>query len=74
MMDELNPEVRMYLDETKKVLKAHFLALGEEKSAFELEWEEKVEAFPKETHARRRRASGRTKRACPNTITGHIGI
>ena len=38
----------MYLDETKKVLKAHFLALGEEKSAFELEWEEKVEAFSKE--------------------------
>ena len=32
----------------KKVLKAHFLALGEEKSAFELEWEEKVEAFSKE--------------------------
>ena len=48
VMDELNPEVRMYLDETKKVLKAHFLALGEEKSAFELEWEEKVEAFSKE--------------------------
>ena len=48
VMDELNPEVRMYLDETKKVLKAHFLALGEEKSAFELEWEEKVEAFSAE--------------------------
>ena len=48
VMDELNPEVRMYLDETKKVLKAHFLALGEEKSAFELEWEEKVEAFSPE--------------------------
>ena len=48
VMDELNPEVRMYLDETKKVLKAHFLALGEEKSAFELEWEEKIEAFSKE--------------------------
>ena len=48
VMDELNPEVRMYLDEVKKVLKAHFLALGEEKSAFELEWEEKVEAFSKE--------------------------
>ena len=47
-MDELNPEVRMYLDETKKVLKAHFLALGEEKSAFELEWEEKVEALSKD--------------------------
>ena len=48
VMDELNPEVRMYLDETKKVLKAHFLALGGEKSAFELEWEEKVEAFSKD--------------------------
>ena len=45
LMDELNPEVRQYLDATKKALKAHFLALGEEKSAFELEWEEKVEAF-----------------------------
>ena len=45
VMDELNPEVRQYLDETKKVLKAHFLALGEQKSAFELEWEEKIEAF-----------------------------
>ena len=48
VMDELNPEVRMYLDETRKVLKAHFLALGGEKSAFELEWEEKVEAFSTE--------------------------
>ena len=45
VMDELNPEVRMLLEETKKVLKAHFLALGEQKSAFELEWEEKIEAF-----------------------------
>lgn len=48
VMDELNPEVRMYLDETKKVLKAHFLALGEEKSAFELEWEDKIAALSKE--------------------------
>ena len=48
VMDELNPEVRMYLDETKKVLKAHFLALGEEKSQFELEWEERIEALSKE--------------------------
>ena len=44
-MDELNPEVRMYLDETKKVLRAHFLTFGEPKSAFEEEWEEKIEAF-----------------------------
>ena len=48
VMDELNPEVRMYLDETKKVLKAHFLALGEEKSQFEIEWEEKIEALSKD--------------------------
>lgn len=48
VMDELNPEVRMYLDETKKVLKAHFLALGEEKSEFEREWEERILAFSKE--------------------------
>jgi len=48
VMDELNPEVRMYLDETKKLLKAHFLSLGEEKSAFELEWEERLSALSKE--------------------------
>ena len=45
VMDELNPEVRQYLDESKKILKAHFLALGPQKSAFELEWEEKIESF-----------------------------
>ncbi|MGN0833799.1 MAG: ATP-binding protein [Kiritimatiellia bacterium] len=46
VMDELNPEVRMYLDETKKVLKAHFLAQGaEEKSAFETEWEARFAAL-----------------------------
>ncbi len=48
VMDELNPEVRMYLDATKKVLKAHFLALGEEKSEFERAWEEKVSELSKE--------------------------
>ena len=48
VMDELNPEVRMYLDETKKVLKAHFAAFGAEKSAFELEWEERIEALSKD--------------------------
>ena len=47
-MDELNPEVRQYLDETKKVLKAHFAAYSAEKSQFELEWEEKIEAFSNE--------------------------
>jgi len=48
MMDELNPEVRAYLDETKKALKAHFLALGEQKSEFELAWEEKIAALSAE--------------------------
>ncbi len=48
VMDELNPEVRAYLDETKRVLKAHFLALGEEKSDFQREWEQRIEALSKE--------------------------
>ena len=48
VMDELNPEVRMYLDEAKKVLKAHFLALGDQKSEFEREWEERIASFSKE--------------------------
>jgi hypothetical protein len=46
MMDELNPEVRGYLDAAKKTIKAHFAALGEEKSAFELEWEERIAEMP----------------------------
>ena len=33
VMDELNPEVRMYIDEAKKVIKAHFIALGGEVAA-----------------------------------------
>ena len=45
VMDELNPEVRQYLDAAKKTLKAHFLALGGEKTAFEREWEERIELF-----------------------------
>jgi len=48
VMDELNPEVRQYLEATKKVLKAHFLALGQEKTQFELEWEEKIDALSKD--------------------------
>ena len=48
VMDELNPEVRMYLDEAKKVLKAHFLALGDEKSEFEREWEERIASLSKD--------------------------
>jgi hypothetical protein len=46
MMDELNPEVRGYLDAAKKAIKAHFAALGEEKSAFEQEWEERIAEMP----------------------------
>ena len=46
VMDELNPEVRMYLDETKKVLKAHFLAHAEEKDPeFQREWEDRISAL-----------------------------
>jgi len=33
VMDELNPEVRAYLDETRKLLKAHFATLGEDRAA-----------------------------------------
>jgi hypothetical protein len=33
VMDELNPEVRLYLDEAKKTMKAHFIALGGERAA-----------------------------------------
>jgi len=46
VMDELNPEVRMYLDEVKKVLKAHFLALAETvDEEFVREWEERIAAM-----------------------------
>ena len=48
VMDELNPEVRMYLDEARKVLKAHFLALGDERSDFEREWSERIAALTKD--------------------------
>ena len=48
IMDELNPEVRQYLDAARKVLKAHFLAMGDEKSEFEREWEERIAALTKE--------------------------
>ena len=50
VMDELNPEVRQYLDAARRVLKSHFLAMeaGEEKSAFEREWEERIAALTKE--------------------------
>ena len=48
IMDELNPEVRAYLDGAKKLLKAHFTAFEPEKSQFELEWEERLGAMSKE--------------------------
>ena len=45
-MDELNPEVRMYLDEARKVLKAHFLTRAEEVDPdFVREWEERIESM-----------------------------
>ena len=28
MMDELNPETRLYIDEARKIIKSHFIALG----------------------------------------------
>ncbi|MBP5285216.1 MAG: ATP-binding protein [Kiritimatiellae bacterium] len=49
VMDELNPEVRMYLDAAKKILKAHFLAAADEKlDEFRREWRERVDAFSAE--------------------------
>ena len=46
VMDELNPEVRMYLDEVKKVLKAHFLAAASAvNEEFVREWEERISAM-----------------------------
>ena len=46
VMDELNPEVRRYLDEARKVLKAHFSAQEDPKrDAFAREWEARVEAL-----------------------------
>ena len=48
VMDELNPEVRMYLDAVKKTLKAHFAAYAPEKSEFEREWEARLGELSKE--------------------------
>ena len=46
VMDELNPEVRLYLDEARKVLKSHFVALGDtQESEFVREWEERIGAM-----------------------------
>ena len=40
--------VSSFIDEVKKVLKAHFLAASAEKSAFEMEWEEKISPLTKQ--------------------------
>ncbi len=48
VMDELNPEVRMYLDAAKKTIKAHFAAYGETKSEFEIAWQERIDALSKD--------------------------
>lgn len=45
VMDELHPEVRMYLDEARKVIKAHFAALEGDINEFEAEWAERVLAL-----------------------------
>ena len=45
VMDELNPEVRQYLDAARRVLKSHFLAHAPEKSAFAREWEDRISAM-----------------------------
>ena len=46
VMDELNPEVRMNLDEVKKVLKAHFAAIAATvDEEFVKEWEERIAAM-----------------------------
>ena len=46
VMGELHPEVRMYLDAAKKVLKAHFLTEADDAiQAFKREWKVRVKAF-----------------------------
>ncbi len=45
VMEELNPEVRLYLDKARELLKAHFLASTEEKTAFERDWETRIAAL-----------------------------
>ena len=36
VMDELNPETRHYIDEARKIIKAHFIALGGERASSRL--------------------------------------
>lgn len=46
VMDELNPEVRMYLDEARRVMKAHFLAQADDSiKAFRREWKTRIAAM-----------------------------
>ena len=46
VMDELNAEVRAYLDEARKVLKAHFIAhASAQDTGFVQEWEERLAAL-----------------------------
>ena len=46
VMDELNPEVRMYLDEVRRILKSHFLAKAAVVDAeFVKEWEDRIAAM-----------------------------
>jgi hypothetical protein len=48
VMDELHPEVRMYLDEARKVIKAHFATVEGNTSEFESEWTERIRALSME--------------------------
>jgi hypothetical protein len=46
VMDELNPEVRMYIDEARKVMKAHFMAQSDDSiKAFRKEWKARIDAL-----------------------------
>ena len=46
VMDELNPEVRMYIDEARKVMKAHFMAQADDSiKAFRKEWKARIDAL-----------------------------
>lgn len=46
VMDELNPEVRQFIDAARKVLKAHFLVqMDENIKAFRKEWKARIATF-----------------------------
>ena len=45
-MDELNPEVRSYIDAAKKALKAHFATEADDAlKAFKKEWRARIDSF-----------------------------